>query len=131
MGSPGLPVDGPPCCDLPVHFGLGEMAGDGVPGGSGDTGERGPAGVAGRAGQAPGRTARGRGREDRRPLYRGGAGRGLARDGNESQLSDELVGQVVAAVRPSRPAGHGASWEALVPVRAEVAGWVEDGLTLV
>ncbi len=56
---------------------------------------------------------------------------GLARDGNESQLSDELVGQVVAAVRPSRPAGHGASWEALVPVRAEVAGWVEDGLTLV
>ena len=56
---------------------------------------------------------------------------GLARDGGESQLSDELVGQVVAAVRPARPAGHGASWEALVPVKAEIAGWVEDGLTLV
>ena len=56
---------------------------------------------------------------------------GLARDGDESQLSDELLGVVVAAVRPARPAGHGASWEALVPVRAEVAGWAEDGLTLV
>jgi hypothetical protein len=56
---------------------------------------------------------------------------GLARDGGESQLTDELLGQVVAAVRPARPAGHGASWEALVPVQAEVTGWVKDGLTLV
>ena len=56
---------------------------------------------------------------------------GLARDRDESQLSDELLGQVVAAVRPARPAGHGASWEALVPVTAEVTGWVKDGLTLV
>jgi hypothetical protein len=38
----------------------------------------------------------------------------LARGGSESQLSDELIGFVVAAVRPARPAGHGASWEALV-----------------
>ena len=56
---------------------------------------------------------------------------GLAHGGDESQLSDELLGQVVAAVRPVRPAGHGASWEALVPVTAEVTGWVKDGLTLV
>jgi transposase len=57
---------------------------------------------------------------------------GLARDGDESQLIDELLGQVVAAaVRPARTAGHGASWEALVPVTAEVTGWVKDGLTLV
>jgi hypothetical protein len=56
---------------------------------------------------------------------------GLARDGDEAQLSDELLGQVVAAVRPARPAGHGASWEALAPVKAEVTGWVKDGLTLV
>ena len=76
MGPPGLPVDGPPCCDLPVRFGLGEMAGDGVPGGSGDTGERGPAGVAGRGGQAPGGQAGGGGREDRRAVYQGGAGGG-------------------------------------------------------
>src|SRR6266700_7438290 len=56
---------------------------------------------------------------------------GLARGGDEAQLTDELLGQVVAAVRPARPAGHGASWEALVPVAAEVTGWVKDGLTLV
>src|SRR5258708_589105 len=56
---------------------------------------------------------------------------GLARDGGEAQLTDELIGQVVAAVRPARPAGHGASWEALVPVTAEIAGWVKDDLTLV
>jgi hypothetical protein len=56
---------------------------------------------------------------------------GLARDGDESQLTDELLGQVVAAVRPARPAGHGPSWEALVPVTAEITGWVKDGLTLV
>ncbi len=36
---------------------------------------------------------------------------GVSRDGDESQLSDELLGQVVAAVRPP---GHGPSWEALV-----------------
>ena len=34
-------------------------------------------------------------------------------------------------MRPARPAGHGPSWEALVPVKAEVTGWVKDGLTLV
>jgi len=34
-------------------------------------------------------------------------GAGLARDGDELQLTDELLGQVVAAVRPARPAGHG------------------------
>jgi len=34
-------------------------------------------------------------------------------------------------VRPARPAGHGASWETLVPVTAEITGWVKDGLTLV
>ena len=56
---------------------------------------------------------------------------GLVRGGDESQLSDELLGQVVAAVRPARPAGHGESWEALVARQAEITGWVKDGLTLV
>jgi transposase len=55
---------------------------------------------------------------------------GLDRDGDESQLSDELLGAVVAAVRPARPAGHGASWEALAPRKAEITAWVKDGLTL-
>ena len=56
---------------------------------------------------------------------------GLARGGDESQLSDELLGQVVAAVRPARPAGHGASWEELAARKAEITAWVKDGLTLV
>ncbi len=56
---------------------------------------------------------------------------GLVRDGDESQLTDELLGVVVAAVRPARPAGHGASWEALVPVKADITAWVKQDLTLV
>lgn len=56
---------------------------------------------------------------------------GLARDGDEAQLSDELLGQVVAAVRPACPAGHGPSWEVLAGRQAEITGWVKDGLTLV
>jgi hypothetical protein len=56
---------------------------------------------------------------------------GLAREGGESQLTDELLGVVVAAVRPARPAGHGPSWEALVARQAEITGWVKAGLTLV
>jgi transposase len=56
---------------------------------------------------------------------------GLARDGGEGQLSDGLIGQVVAAVRPARPAGHGESWELLAARRDAIAGWVKDDLTLV
>jgi hypothetical protein len=74
MGPPGLPVDGPPCCDFPVRTCSGETAGDGFPGGSGDTGGGGPAGVARGAGQAPGGTPGGRGREDygNGPVEQGG-----------------------------------------------------------
>jgi transposase len=56
---------------------------------------------------------------------------GLGHGGDESQLTDDLPGQVVAAVRPARPAGHGASWEALAARKEEIAGWVEEDLTLV
>jgi hypothetical protein len=34
---------------------------------------------------------------------------GVARVGDEPQLTDDLLGQVVAAVRAACPAGHGAS----------------------
>ena len=51
---------------------------------------------------------------------------GLARDGGEAQLTDELLGVVVAAVRPSRPAGRGQSWEALAGRQGEIAGWVKQ-----
>lgn len=36
---------------------------------------------------------------------------GLVRDGGEGQLTDELIGQVVEAVRPERPDGRGQAWE--------------------
>jgi hypothetical protein len=56
---------------------------------------------------------------------------GLVRDGDESQPTDELLGAVVAAVRPARPAGRGSSWDALAARKDEITGWVREGLTLV
>jgi transposase len=50
---------------------------------------------------------------------------GLTRDGGEGQLSDGLVGAVVAAVRPARAAGHGAAWEALLVEEARIKEWIE------
>jgi transposase len=55
---------------------------------------------------------------------------GLARNGGVGQLTDELVGTVIAAVRPARACGHGGSWEALLAVEADIRGWLDDGLTL-
>lgn len=56
---------------------------------------------------------------------------GLDRDGDVDQLSDELIGAVVAAVRPDRPNGHGVVWEALCANHGEIAKWVDGGLTVV
>ncbi|MGH3433248.1 MAG: IS21/IS408/IS1162 family transposase, partial [Thermocrispum sp.] len=56
---------------------------------------------------------------------------GLVRDGGEGQLSDELIGQVVEAVRPSRPQGRGAAWEALEAWREQIVAWVGKDLTVV
>lgn len=47
---------------------------------------------------------------------------GLDRDGGEEQLTDELIGQVVAAVRPDRPNGHGLAWESLEGQRDRIVG---------
>jgi hypothetical protein len=56
---------------------------------------------------------------------------GLDRGGDESQLTDELLGVVVGAVCPARPAGHGMSWEMLAARRDEITAWVKKDLTLV
>jgi hypothetical protein len=56
---------------------------------------------------------------------------GLDRGGGEGQLTDELIGVVVGAVRPARPAGHVSSWELLFLRSDEVTAWVKQGLTLV
>ncbi|MBV8446282.1 MAG: IS21 family transposase [Candidatus Dormibacteraeota bacterium] len=56
---------------------------------------------------------------------------GLDRDGGVEQLTDELIGAVAAAVRPDRPQGHGAVWEALCARHDRIEGWVKQGLTVV
>ncbi len=49
---------------------------------------------------------------------------GLTRDAGLDAVTDELVGLVVEAVRPARPNGHGASWEALLAMRNRSVAWV-------
>jgi hypothetical protein len=57
---------------------------------------------------------------------------GLVRDGDESQLSDELLGEVCERVRPHRPDGHGTAWATLRAYHDLLKGWlVDDGLTVV
>jgi transposase len=56
-------------------------------------------------------------------------GVGLERNGDESQLTEALVGQVCEAVRPVRPAGHGQSWQALGAHEAAIKAWLDEGLT--
>ncbi len=55
---------------------------------------------------------------------------GLLRDGGECQLSDELIGAVVAAVRPARASGHGAAWESLLGHEQQIRDWIEVELQL-
>jgi transposase len=57
-------------------------------------------------------------------------GLGLDREGSENQLTDELIGQVCEIVRPSRPNGHGASWELLATHEGEIKAWVDKDLTV-
>ena len=58
--------------------------------------------------------------------------RGLARDGGEGQLGDELIGAVCEAVRPHRPDGHGVAWDSLKADHDQLKAWlVEEGLTVV
>ncbi len=56
---------------------------------------------------------------------------GLDRQGGEGQLTEELIGQVVEAVRPHRPDGHGESWRVLLAEEKAIKAWVEDDLTVV
>ena len=49
---------------------------------------------------------------------------GLSRDAGAEAVTDDLVGLVVEAVRPARPNGHGASWEALLGHEEQIRGWV-------
>lgn len=53
---------------------------------------------------------------------------GLHRTAGLAAIDDELVGAVVAAVRPVRPNGHGSAWEALSAREEQIRAWVKgDG----
>ena len=49
---------------------------------------------------------------------------GLVRSAGVTAITDEIVGAVVAVVRPARPNGHGSAWEALLEREAEIKVWV-------
>jgi transposase len=55
---------------------------------------------------------------------------GLVREGDADQLTDELIGEVVAAVRPVRVSGHGAAWETLLGYEGQIRDWVQAELQL-
>ena len=58
-------------------------------------------------------------------------GVGVIAGGDESQLTDGVIGLVCLAVRPDRPYGHGAAWERLGANTELIKDWVKDDLTLV
>jgi transposase len=71
---------------------------------------------------------------DRKTVHRyveAAASVGVVVDGDESQLTDAVIGLVCHLVRPERPNGHGAAWERLEPHAELIKGWVKDDLTLV
>jgi hypothetical protein len=55
---------------------------------------------------------------------------GVAREDGDGQLSDEVLGAVVAVVRPDRPRGTGASWEAIAGQREQIKTWLAQDLTV-
>jgi len=56
---------------------------------------------------------------------------GVVRGGDVGQLSGEVIGAVVTAVRPVRPEGHGTAWQLLQSQREQITTWVEQNLTVV
>lgn len=59
-----------------------------------------------------------------------GEAAGLCREGGTGQLSDELLGAVVAAVRPARPRGTGVAWDTVAAHREQINTWLDQGLTV-
>lgn len=55
---------------------------------------------------------------------------GVARESGDGQLTEEVLGAVVAVVRPDRPRGNGAPWEAIAAQREQIQTWLKQDLTL-
>ena len=56
---------------------------------------------------------------------------GAVCEGGEGQLGDELLSRVAEAVRPHRADGHGRAWALLEAHHQELAGLLDQGLTVV
>ncbi len=69
-------------------------------------------------------------RKTARRYIEAAVGLGLDRGGGEGQLTDALIGGVCEKVRPSRPHGHGTSWELLCTQEEDIKAWLEKGLTV-
>lgn len=50
---------------------------------------------------------------------------GLSREAGVEALTDALVGQVLEAVRPVRPNGHGPSWQLLLANEDQIRAWIK------
>ena len=80
------------------------------------------------------RTVAGRAGVDRKTARRyvaAAEAAGVCREGGLAQLTDEVIGQVVAAVRPARASGHGQAWDALEAERVQITEWVGKDLSVV
>jgi transposase len=56
---------------------------------------------------------------------------GVVRGGGLGQVTDEVIGRVVSAVRPARPAGHGSAWQMLQAEREQITTWVGRDMSVV
>jgi hypothetical protein len=57
---------------------------------------------------------------------------GVGQNGDESQLTDEVIGAVCERVRPHRRDGHGEGWSVCVAHHGQLKLWLaDDGLTVV
>ena len=86
--------------------------------------------LAGDRGERPIAALTGLDRKTVRRYIAAGLDCGLVRDGGQEQLTDELIGEVVSLVRPDRPRGHGAAWEACQAQRDQLQGWLDKDLTV-
>jgi hypothetical protein len=80
------------------------------------------------------RTVAGRAGVDRKTARRyvvAAEAAGVVREGGLGQLTDEVIGQVVAAGRSVRASGHGQAWETLEAEREQISEWVGRDLSVV
>lgn len=82
-------------------------------------------------GERPAARTAGVDRKTARRYIAAGLEAGLVRNGDESQLTDELIGLVCEKVRPSRPDGHGDAWRALLAEEEAIEKLLAADLTMV